>query len=435
MPVKYFFKLLLLGILLGLFICLPQPRIFAVRTNIMPPAWAKTKQDNILAAPVDKNPELGAIEERLFFREFSDENTDLRLDRIEKQVFGEVFTDQAVERINRINLALPSTNKDDHSTQTTSKSNSHKKSKENSQPNVGTIDQDDSQRFAAMAARSAEVDKLMAEAVHLWRNKQGAEAIEKFKQIIRLDPQNAAAYFSLGVAWEAKGDLPEAQRNYNQAALLSPDNKDYAAALTAIGKKRGDAAIVSDSEKTVEGLAEDADKAYRSGELLSALDLYKQIDAKAPRQALVKWNIGTIYLRMNNRYLALKYYKEANKLNPTDQHYAQAVARLSQSVDQSFSQSGGDEKPGKQPASKPQDILLIYGVTAKSGKQGPVIVDITPGSRAQQVGLKQDDIIKAVDGNVVTKVKEIIQILGSKPPGQRFQFTIQRNNRLGQILF
>ena len=84
---------------------------------------------------------------------------------------------------------------------------------------------------------------------------------------------------------------------------------------------------------------------------------------------------------------------------------------------------------------KAPEPLLFYGVTVKGNKEGARITEIAPGSRGAQVGLRVGDFIKAVDGNVVTNNDEINQILLGKPPGQRFQFTIQREKRLGAMLF
>src|SRR5580658_3808584 len=61
-----------------------------------------------LAAPVvSQNPELGNLEQRLFFKNYSDEDDNTRINRIEKQIFGETFPDSLAERLARIHEALP----------------------------------------------------------------------------------------------------------------------------------------------------------------------------------------------------------------------------------------------------------------------------------------------------------------------------------------
>lgn len=56
---------------------------------------------------------------------------------------------------------------------------------------------------------------------NLWR-----EAIARFERAAELDPTYAAAWNNLAIAYEQKGDLPEARRAYERALKLAPDN-DY----------------------------------------------------------------------------------------------------------------------------------------------------------------------------------------------------------------
>src|SRR5258708_4711578 len=78
-------------------------------------AQAKNKNgehsEKSLSAPQTSSSDaiaIGAFENRLFFRQYSDENESDRLSRIEKQIFGEVYSqDTADARLDRINGALP----------------------------------------------------------------------------------------------------------------------------------------------------------------------------------------------------------------------------------------------------------------------------------------------------------------------------------------
>jgi len=51
--------------------------------------------------------DIAAFEQRLFFRNYAEDDISVRLNRIEKQVFGENFAGSVEERINRITSALP----------------------------------------------------------------------------------------------------------------------------------------------------------------------------------------------------------------------------------------------------------------------------------------------------------------------------------------
>jgi tetratricopeptide (TPR) repeat protein len=407
--------------------------------------------------------ELANLEQRLFFRDYVDEDDNTRLSRIENQIFGQTYPSVSTsERIARINGALPPVQPPEQPPQQNPANQTNVQS-QGQTPNAyhapeseqASEDASEKERLAVMSARQEEVADLLSQGVRLWRNKQGPEAIEKFEQAIRLDPENAQAHFSLGVAYEAKGAFQQAADNYQAAATIAPSNKDYSQALKAIQPKLAAQQKVSAQKAELTSLNEDAAKAYQRGEYLSALDLYKQLDAKSPHQALVKWNIGTIYMLLKNQMLALEYYKEASKLKPDDQHYAQVVRQLQDNINRQEAQQHQAEAawdraapnnmpPARNPPSRTKnnsasakvpDLLLNYGVTAKSSKEGVRITDIAANSRGAQVGLQAGDVIKAVDGNIINNVNDINQLIFSKPPGQRFQFAVQREKRLGPILF
>src|SRR4030095_766877 len=183
-------------------------------------------------------------------------------------------------------------------------------------------------RVSVQAAKEEEIRQLLADGVNLWRASRGQEAIEKFEQAIRLDPQNAEAHFSMGIIEETQGNLVEAASSYRLAAKARPDNADYRAAIGAVEKKLASRQKVESNNADIQRLAEDAIAAYKRGEYLSALDLYKALDQKTPNQHLVKYNIGTVYLVLKQPDRALEYYKQARRLNPQESKYAEACQGL-----------------------------------------------------------------------------------------------------------
>jgi len=52
-------------------------------------------------------------------------------------------------------------------------------------------------------------------------------SIFRWKQIISIDPDNAAAHNNLGVAYEAKGNIQEAEAAYQRATELEPNSKYF----------------------------------------------------------------------------------------------------------------------------------------------------------------------------------------------------------------
>jgi tetratricopeptide (TPR) repeat protein len=63
-----------------------------------------------------------------------------------------------------------------------------------------------------------------------------AEAEEYFKQALKIDHENADAFFNLGVIAEQKGDLELASRNYRAALRSDPTDKEFQAAELEVEK-------------------------------------------------------------------------------------------------------------------------------------------------------------------------------------------------------
>ena len=64
-------------------------------------------------------------------------------------------------------------------------------------------------------------------------------AVEEFTQAIKLDPDNAAAYYNRGDAYKNKGDNDRAIADFSQAVKLDPNDADYKANLERARNMRG----------------------------------------------------------------------------------------------------------------------------------------------------------------------------------------------------
>jgi tetratricopeptide (TPR) repeat protein len=270
---------------------------------------------------------LSQLEQRLFFKTYADESIDARLVRLEKQVFGDQAEGDFKERLERVKTAIGPQPAPDGTTPGQGSASS------NPQPTAPPVDDKaaaiERAKISVMQAKEDEVQKLLADGVELWRQKKGPEAIDRFEQVVRLDPHNAEAHFNLGIVYESANNLVEAAASYKRASEEFPANKEYQDAIAAVDKKLKGRAKSDDLHGELRVLAEDAAAAYKRKEYFSAIDLYKQLDQKVPNQALVKYNIGTIYFVMNNYSDALEYYKMALKLKPNEPKYQQAVQQLS----------------------------------------------------------------------------------------------------------
>lgn len=442
-----------------------------------------------IAGGVDHST-LSAIEKRLFLKEYTSDSDESRVARLEKQAFGEPSTGDLQERLQKVMTAIGPQKDPDGSI---SGINPREPEKPVAAPPVqmpqlpGQDPRDISEdreaalersQLAVQAAREESINKLLDQGVQLWRAKRGPQAIEKFEEVLRLDPHNAQANFSMGVVYEATGKFAQAANCYRRAAQEQPDNEEYLQAQKAIEKKAAANAPGQAVPGTLRALAEDAKAAFDRGEFMSALSFYKELDERVPNQALVKYNIGTCYMMTKNPITALEYYKQARKLKPDEPRYITAVDKLGanlqqaqaarEQIERQWAQSNPDGggnggmqmgnqmassgKPKKQKKDNNQngfnngggfgatpispnagDVFASLGLIGKSGHGGVTITTVGIASRASRVGLVQGDVIKAVDGTVVNDVSDINKLLSGKPVGSPVQMTVQRGKNLGQV--
>ena len=63
----------------------------------------------------------------------------------------------------------------------------------------------------------------------------------------------------------------------------------------------------------------------------------------------------------------------------------------------------------------------------------PYVEEVVPGSPAATAGLRPDDLIVYIDGELVPSVKAFRDILKQTNPGTQLQLEIQRGNQLKTI--
>ena len=118
------------------------------------------------------------------------------------------------------------------------------------------------------------------------------EAIDQYKQALRLNPNNAHAHNNLGNALVQTGQTSEAMDEFNQALLIDPD---YAEAHNNLGNTL-----------------------LETGGTLEAIDQYKQAVRLNPNNADARSNLGAALGQIGQISEAIEQFKAALRINPND---------------------------------------------------------------------------------------------------------------------
>jgi len=209
----------------------------------------------------------------------------------------------------------------------------------------------------------AKVDIIGCEALLLQLEGKHQEAIESFKQAIRINPDHANAHYNLGTAYDELGKYEDAIVSYKQALMINPDDAsthynlglayynlgkyeeaiesykqairidpDYADAHNNLGfayQKSGK--YQEEIESYKQALKIDPDDAsvhnnlgyayYDSGKYQEAIEAYKQVLRIDPDYVKAHGNLGLAYLKSGKYEEAIESYKQALRIDP-DSKYA-----------------------------------------------------------------------------------------------------------------
>ena len=267
---------------------------------------------------------LEKLEKWLFFVSFSDEPDEDRLKRLEDRTFGQTNPGSVEERLKKLDeiLTQRQKEKEDATPKPQPAVTEKPKSDEPVDPKKEAEYEKERQRIAVQAAREREMQDLLREGAQLWRSKKATEAIEQFEQVLRLDPQNPEAHFSIGIILESQGKLKEAKQHYITASQKDPSNGDYSDAVAAVTKKL----TTIDPNRA---LNEKGTEAFKKGDYISAINYFKELDDKNPKQAHVKYSLGTTFLMMKDAFNAMENFKLAHQLEPNNEKYTKAFNEMS----------------------------------------------------------------------------------------------------------
>jgi len=151
-----------------------------------------------------------------------------------------------------------------------------------------------------------------------------SEAVESFKQAIRINPDYAEAHYNLGVAYYKLGRYSEAVEAYKQAIRINPD---YAEAHYNLGVAYG---VLGRHSEAVEAFKQairinpDYAEAHcnlgvsygKLGRYSEAVEAYKQAIRINPDYAEAHNNLGATYCELVRYSEAVEPFKQAIRINP-----------------------------------------------------------------------------------------------------------------------
>ncbi len=157
------------------------------------------------------------------------------------------------------------------------------------------------------------------------------DAVESYKQAIKISPGYADAYYNLGVASGQLGRYQDAIEAYKQAIKLNPD---YVKAYINLGVDYSRLSLYQDAieaYKQAMRIKPDYPDAYvnlgvtyhRLGRYQDAIEAYKQAIRIQPDFALVHYNVGVACDKLGRYEDAIEAYKQAVTLKPdyTEAHF------------------------------------------------------------------------------------------------------------------
>ncbi|MBT8343063.1 MAG: tetratricopeptide repeat protein [Desulfatitalea sp.] len=137
-------------------------------------------------------------------------------------------------------------------------------------------------------------DQCYAAAGQLLGNGRHEEAMDALNQTLAIDPGHAMAHNDLGVLCFEKGDMENANKHYERAAELAPDN-------ITIQKNLGDFYY------------------FQRGDVQSALKKYVQVLTHAPEDTEVLINTGHICMALNQVDDARVFFQRVLEIEPWHQ--------------------------------------------------------------------------------------------------------------------
>ncbi len=203
----------------------------------------------------------------------------------------------------------------------------------------------------AQQMNDKKVKELLTRAIELQNSNNYQEAITTYLAAISIDQNNASIFYNLGTAYQANGDLNNAQIQYQKAIDLDKTNEAYINAIktlktsfadpliqSAINKQSANDLVgaIADYVKALEYTPDDAQihfnlaTAYQTNKQINeAIQSYQkaiQIDPKGQSDAV--FFLATLYEEQKNNKLAIENYQKYIQISPAGQYLKDAKDRM-----------------------------------------------------------------------------------------------------------
>ncbi len=182
--------------------------------------------------------ELKSLEQCFFSCVHSEQSPEVRLEKLELLTFGSTFINEDYPtRLKKLEI-LASKQKSINenrpaqilvNTQMPLPAQGNNQQQFNQNANVQTFNNADN--------NSQRIKYMLQQATNAFRNGDKTTARNLFEDILTLEPDNSDANFSLGIVYEAMGNLIQAATYYSIATQLEPENLEYREALNLTNKK------------------------------------------------------------------------------------------------------------------------------------------------------------------------------------------------------
>lgn len=148
-------------------------------------------------------------------------------------------------------------------------------------------------------------------------------AINQLNELLRLDIQNAPAYFYKGLIYKESGDTAKAISNFQACTEVDPDYYDAWMQLGLIYADRGDPLAIQYYDNAMATGDTSREAAYAKakffqdkGDVDNAINYYRQIIIRNPQDADALYNLATIYFGIDSLEKAFRYFDLSVKQSP-----------------------------------------------------------------------------------------------------------------------